>query len=128
MLRERLVQCRFSSWVVTPVQMVSCSRHCVVAEATQVRILVWTDNFLLNRFLEEEAHKQTIGKQLKLLKSMKKYPNKKQYHLIVEKFYHVVEEMLSKPLQETFAEPESILGLFFRSRSSSGQDTALWPK
>ena len=59
-------------------------------------------NFLLNRFLEEEAHKQTIGKQLKLLKSMKKYPNKKQYNLIVEKLYHVVEQMLSKPLPETF--------------------------
>ena len=80
----------------------SDSRHCVVAEAAQVRILVWTDNFLLNRFLEEEAHKQTIEKQLKLLKSMKKYPNKKQYNLIVEKLYHVVEQMLSKPLQERF--------------------------
>ena len=72
MLREKLVQCRFSSWVVTPVQMVSWSRHCVVTEVTQVRILVWTDNFLLNRLLEEEAHKQTMGKQLTLLKSMKK--------------------------------------------------------
>ena len=56
LLHEKFVQCIIISWVPRPVRMVYCSGHCVVAAVTQIRRLVWTYNFLLNRFQEEEAH------------------------------------------------------------------------
>ena len=80
-LQETLVPSRIISWPPLSVQIVWWSGHSDVAAVAQVRILVWRDNFLLIRFLEEEEHIQTKTKPPDASRIHEKKFNKKQYKL-----------------------------------------------
>ena len=101
--------------------MVRWSRHCVVAAVTQVRIQVWTDNFFLNRFLEEEAQKQTIKKQPTLLTSRKKTRQKAVPSDARKKLSKFSTKVIKKAAGNIRSQPNHFLASS-RSRSSS----ALW--
>ena len=69
-------------------------------------------------------HKKTTG----VSQTQEKVTEQKQYHLISKKTSMLLNKSYQNRCRKHSLQPESILGLFFRSRSLSGQDTLLWQK